>query len=124
MLVIQIMKFNLAGMGEQEYQEVCENLADSFAIVPGLLVKYWLVDSDNNEFGAVYIWKNRVSYQSFIESNLYNSVTSNPNVTNFSSEVFDVCAKPTKTTRGFKIVDLLAKAEAMRYLRSGKLKHN
>jgi len=121
MLVIQIMKFNLEGMGEKEYREVCENLADSFAIVPGLLVKYWLVDSDNNGFGAVYIWKNRVSYESFRESNLYISVTSNPNVTNVTSEVFDVCAKPTKITRGFKIVDLLAKAEAMRYLRSGKL---
>lgn len=116
MIVVQIINFNLKNMEANEYEAVCENLAESFAIVPGLLAKYWLSDSANNTFGGVYIWEDRAAIEDFSKSKLYKAVATHPNLINITSEVFDILENPTKLTRGLKIVDLLKQQEAIRHL--------
>lgn len=113
MLVVQVINFNLSGMSEQEYGQTCDNLAESFAAVPGLLTKFWLSDSANNTFGGVYIWENRSVLESFTQSELFNTVASHPNLVNISSKVFDVMDKPTRVTRGFEVVRSLEQARAV-----------
>jgi hypothetical protein len=113
MLVVQVINFNLSGMSEQEYRQTCDNLAESFAAVPGLLAKFWLSDSSNNTFGGVYLWENRSVYESFTQSELFNAVATHPNLVNISSKVFDVLDKPTRVTRGFEVVHALEQARAV-----------
>ena len=65
MLTIQIINFNLEGMNEQEYSNICDKLADSFTAIPGLITKFWLADAKKNCFGGVYIWENREAMENF-----------------------------------------------------------
>ncbi len=61
MLVVQVINYNVSGMSEQEYDQTCDNLAESFAAVPGLLAKFWLSDRSNNTFG-VFIYGKTALY--------------------------------------------------------------
>ncbi len=113
MIVVQIINFNLSGMSETEYEQTCDNLAGSFAEVPGLLAKYWLSDRANNSYGGVYLWEDRTSLERFTRSELFNSVATHPNLVNISSQVFDVLEGPTRVTRGFDAVSAIEKARAV-----------
>jgi len=113
MLVVQVINYNVSGMSEQEYEQTCDNLAESFAAIPGLLAKFWLSDRSNNTFGGVYLWGNRSAMESFTQSELFNAVATHPNLENISSKVFDVLDKPTRVTRGFEVVHALEQARAV-----------
>ncbi|HCX87994.1 MAG TPA: hypothetical protein DG761_08200, partial [Gammaproteobacteria bacterium] len=52
---IQIINFNLDGISRGEYDQVCDDLAQTFADVPGLISKHWLADDDTNTYGGGYI---------------------------------------------------------------------
>jgi len=113
MLVVQVINFNLSGMGELEYKQTCDTLAGSFAEVSGLLAKYWLSDSADNTFGGVYLWEDRTSLEHFTRSELFNTVATHPNLVNMSSKVFDILEGPTRVTRGFEVVNAIKQARAV-----------
>ena len=52
---IQVINFNLEGINRAEYEAVCNELAEAFAALPGLISKHWLADDENNTYGGVYI---------------------------------------------------------------------
>ena len=41
---IQIINFNLEGINRAEYEAVCDDLAEAFASLPGLISKHWIGD--------------------------------------------------------------------------------
>jgi len=59
---IQIINFNLEGINRAEYEGVCNELAEAFAALPGLVSKHWLADEKNNTYGGVYIWETKEAY--------------------------------------------------------------
>lgn len=98
---IQIVNFNLNGMTQAQYEQACETqFAPAFRDVPGLLSKVWLSDPATNTYGGVYSWRDREALQAFLESPLFSSVASHPNLANITSRVFEVLGQPTRTTRG------------------------
>ena len=42
---IQVINFNLEGINRTEYEAVCNELAEAFAALPGLISKHWLADA-------------------------------------------------------------------------------
>lgn len=56
---IQVINFNLNGLSETEYGALCDEIAPTFAEVPGLISKVWLANRSSNTFGGVYTWANR-----------------------------------------------------------------
>ena len=45
---IQVINFNLEGINRTQYEAVCNELAEAFAALPGLISKHWLADDENN----------------------------------------------------------------------------
>ena len=97
---IQVINFNLEGINRTEYEAVCNELAEAFAELPGLISKHWLADEKNNTYGGVYIWETRDAYQAFLNSELFAGVGANPALDNIDSKDYDVIEAPTRVTRG------------------------
>ena len=49
---VQVVNFNLEGSSRAEYETVCNELAEAFAALPGLVSKHWLADEKNNTYGT------------------------------------------------------------------------
>ena len=95
---IQVVNFNLEGIGHDDYTQVADSVATAFADVPGLISKAWLRDPEGNTYGGVYTWENRQAMESFGESELFKGVVGNPNFKNCSSKSYDVLEGPSKVT--------------------------
>ena len=97
---IQIITFSLDGISRSKYEHVCNDLAQTFADVPGLISKHWLANDDTNTFGGVYIFESKAAYEEFTASELFAAVGGNSALANVSSKDFGVIEGPTRITRG------------------------
>lgn len=97
---IQVVTFNLNGIGDAEYRTVCDQFAPAFAEVPGLISKVWLADASSNTYGGVYTWVDRTAMESYMTSDLFKAVVSNAAFANIASKDFAVIDAPTRVTRG------------------------
>jgi heme-degrading monooxygenase HmoA len=99
-MYIQIINFNLKDVSEEEYRNLCDQLAPNFADLPGLVSKAWLADSDSNTYGGVYVWRDREAMVDFTKTELFNAVATHPNLANITSKDFAILEGPTRVTRG------------------------
>ncbi len=97
---IQMINFNLKGIDRAEYEAVCDQFAEAFASLPGLISKHWLADEKNNTYGGLYIWETRYAYESYLKSDLFSGVGANTALVNMVSKDFDVIEAPTRVTMG------------------------
>ena len=97
---IQIVNFRLKGVTEEDYAGLCDELAPSYAAVPGLVRKVWLADSENGVYGGVYVWRDRQAMEDFAQSELNKSVVTHPNLDDVTSTDFGVLLGPTEVTHG------------------------
>lgn len=98
---IQIINFQLKGVSEEDYAKLCNDLAPTFADVPGLISKVWIANSSIGTFGGIYFWKSRDAMDAYTKTELFHSVATHPNLTNVTSTDFAVMEAPTRVTRGF-----------------------
>ncbi len=97
---IQIINFSLDGISRSEYKQVCNDLAQRFADVPGLISKHWLANDGTNTFGGVSMFEFNAAYEGFIGSELLAAVGGTPALANLSSKDFGVIEDPARMTRG------------------------
>ena len=97
---VQVLNFRLQGVSEEDYAGLCDELAPSFAAVPGLVRKVWLADSEKGVYGGVYVWRDKQAMEDFATTDLFNSVATHPNLTDFSSKDYGVLLGPTAVTNG------------------------
>lgn len=97
---IQIINFNLNGLSHQDYSNACNEIAQTFADLPGLISKHWLNNEETNTYGGVYFWETKEAMQDYLTSEVFAQVANNPSFANASSKDFAVLEGPTKTTRG------------------------
>jgi Putative mono-oxygenase ydhR len=97
---IQIVNFQLDGIDEDAFRGSADELAPTFAAVPGLTAKLWLADRATNTYGGVYIFSDTDAQEAYANSELFAAVAGNPNLTGLTSRAFDVLAGPTAVTRG------------------------
>ena len=96
---ILIINFNLNNLTHDEYQSICNDVANDFASIPGLISKKWLANKELNTYGGIYLWKNKASMDDYINSELYKSLKDNPCFDNVIARDFDMLSEPSKTTR-------------------------
>ena len=101
---IQVVNFHLKDLREEEYRNLCDQLASTFAEIPGLISKVWLADQATNTYGGVYTWRNREAMVAFTKTDLFASVVSHPNLSDIKSTDFSVLEAPTRVTRGLAAV--------------------
>jgi quinol monooxygenase YgiN len=97
---IQVVNFNLKDMGEKEFRQMCDELAPTFAKIPGLISKVWLADPATNTYGGVYSWRDRGAWEDYTKSDLFQAVATNPHLANITSRDFAVIEGPTRITSG------------------------
>ena len=97
---IQIVNFQLKDLSEEDYVKSCEQEASAFAELPGLISKVWLANRETNTYGGVYTWQDRQAMENYTKSELFNSMTTDPNIVDITSKDFAVLEGPTRVTRG------------------------
>tara|TARA_B100001758_G_scaffold28370_1_gene19786 strand:+ start:700 stop:999 length:300 start_codon:yes stop_codon:yes gene_type:complete len=98
-MVIQVVNFNLEGIGHQDYLGATIDVAPAFKEVSGLLSKVWLSDEANNVYGGVYTWKDRQAMEDYLQSEFYDQVLgSNPSFVNITYKAYDVLDEQTNIT--------------------------
>lgn len=102
---VVIVNFALEGMSEEEYVELCDQLAPAVAAIDGLLSKVWLSDPETNTFGGVYLFDSTAAVDRFFASQLFADVASHPNLTGAHATRFGVLEAPTRVTRGLVTSD-------------------
>jgi len=100
-MVVQIVRFKLAGIDPEEYEAHAERIAPTFTSLPGLIAKAWLADAGENTYGGVYLWTDRAAAEAYQDSESLAAARRNPAFAGFRSSIFDTLAAPTAlTTRG------------------------
>ncbi|MFH1965199.1 MAG: YdhR family protein [Acidobacteriota bacterium] len=98
---IQILQINFRfNVSRAEYEEVADELAQSFADLSGLRWKIWLMNEAESEAGGIYLFEDETSVQSFLNGPLATQVTSHPAISDFSVKTFDVMSFPTEIADG------------------------
>lgn len=97
---IQIVTFQLKDLSEDDYLDLCNQVAPSFAAAPGLISKVWLTDSKGGTYGGVYTWRDRAAMEAFAATDLFAAIANNPNLSALASRDFAVIEGPTAVTRG------------------------
>ena len=98
-MVIQVVNFNLEGIGHQDYLGATIDVAPAFKEVSGLISKVWLSDEANNVYGGVYTWKDRQAMEDYLQSEFYDQVLgSNPSFVNITYKAYDVLDEQTNIT--------------------------
>ena len=97
-MVVQIVRFQLAGIDPLEYEARAEQIAPAFARLPGLIAKAWLADPDEDTYGGVYLWTDRAAAEAYADGELLAAARQNPAFANFRSSIFDTLAGPTALT--------------------------
>lgn len=97
---IQIVNFQLKDITEDDYAALCEQIAPSFAAIPGLISKVFLANPATGTYGGVYTWRDRQAMEAFTHSDLFTSVAQDPHLAGMTSRDFGVLEGPTAVTRG------------------------
>lgn len=98
---VQVVNFNLKDTTEDAYRELCDQLASTFAAMPGLIAKYWLADAATNNYGGVYIWESPEAMAAYVNGEFWASVGTHPNLTNITTRDYGILDGPTGVTHGF-----------------------
>jgi hypothetical protein len=83
-----------------EYKQICGAIADSFAKVPGLRWKIWIVDEQKREAGGIYLFEDQRAFDAFASSDLAKTVATHPALKNVTMRASDIMPEETAVTRG------------------------
>ena len=95
-MYVQVVTYGLA-MSESEYLDIADELAPTFARMPGLAAKIWLEDADLGRYGAVYFWDDRESMERFLHGDMFEGT--NPDFVEVDSEGFGILENLTAQTQ-------------------------
>ena len=82
----------------EEFEKMANDLAPSFANVPGCEWKLWLIDRERRQAGAVYLFKDEKALETFKASPLVASILSHPALSNFDLRDRDILFYPSEVT--------------------------
>jgi hypothetical protein len=94
---IQVINFRLKELSPEGYASLCDELAPTFAIMPGLLAKVWLTDDASGTYGGVYTWRDR---EAMTAANVFSIVQGHPNFADATSRDYGILEGPTRVTHG------------------------
>lgn len=96
-MYIQTVTYELEGINEEDYLSMATDVAPEYASLPGLQAKLWLANSEDNVYGAVYMWDDEESMQRYMQSDLFEGA--NPEFRDVYSEGFEVLENLTRQTQ-------------------------
>ena len=107
-MILEI-NFNL-NVPASEYEDMARSVAQTFAGVPGLVWKIWLLNKATLEAGGIYRFESQASLDAFLNGPLVAQVKAMTAIRDLSVKQFQVMADVTSVTRG--PVEAFSKAHA------------
>lgn len=98
-MYVQMVTFGLNGVTEEQFHDFCAGEAATFAALPGLLSKIWLRRPDAKTYGGIYLWRDRAAHDDYLRSEVWRSITGDPNLADVQSAGFEVFEDLTKETQ-------------------------
>ncbi|MED5470691.1 MAG: YdhR family protein [Verrucomicrobiota bacterium] len=95
---ILIINFNLQDLSRAQFGEACQDLAQTFAEIPGLITKTWLANEETNTYGGVYHFENKQAMLDYKESEVFAAIGANPAFVNPVITDFGILEGPSKVT--------------------------
>ena len=83
-----------------EYHDLCRSLAQTFAEVPGLQWKVWLLNEQEKEAGGIYLFSSERAVQDYLSGPIVAQLQGHPAFREISVKRFDVMDEVTAITRG------------------------
>jgi quinol monooxygenase YgiN len=100
---VLIVDFHLKGIGQAEYERMCDELASAVRDMPGLIAKIWLADPSANTYGGVSTFRDRRAMEDYMRTDIFQAVINHPNLADVTSRDFGVLDGPTALTRGLPL---------------------
>ena len=95
---ILIINFNLQDLSRAQFEEASQDLAQTFAEIPGLITKTWLANEETNTYGGVYHFENKQAMLDYKESEVFAAIGANPAFVNPVITDFGILEGPSKVT--------------------------
>lgn len=96
-MYIRIVTFGLA-IPAEAYAAHAVTIAPGFGEWPGLLGKWWLGDQGSGTYGGVYLFASTQAADQSRETDLFQSMMSNPALTDVTVREYEVLSAPTAIT--------------------------
>ena len=87
------------GVPAADYAQMCAGLADTFAAVPGLRWKTWILNEQQIEAGGLYLFESEAALQDYLNGPLAAQFKTHPALLNVSVKVFTVMEDVSTITR-------------------------
>jgi hypothetical protein len=100
----QVITFQLKNLSHDDYAKSCVEGAPILAQQPGLIAKVWLASPETNTYGGMYTWRDRQSMDAFMQSDLVQSLATDPSIVGLTSRNYAVLEEPTRVTAGILAV--------------------
>ena len=95
---ILIINFNLQDLSRAQFEEACQDLAQTFAEIPGLITKTWLANEETNTYGGVYHFENKQAMLDYKEAEVFAAIGANPAFVNPVITDFGILEGRSKVT--------------------------
>ncbi len=96
---VQVVTFGLNGITEEQYHQGCQDEVEIFSNLPGLIAKIWTRNPATSTYGAVYLWRDRESYEKYVSGEIFESIRNDDTLSNVTSNEFEVYEDLTKITQ-------------------------
>ena len=81
------------------YEELCEEIAQQIACVPGLLWKAWVFNEARNEAGGMYLFESKCALRAFVDGPIVAQLKSNPAFGDVRLSTLELLETPSAVTR-------------------------
>ena len=85
-------------MSRRQFEEACQDLAQAFADILGLITKTWLANEETNTYGGVYHFENKQVMLEYKETEVFAAIGENPAFINPIITDFGILEGPSKVT--------------------------
>lgn len=82
-----------------DFQAAVSPLADQFAATAGLRWKIWAIDEANSQFSGILMFDDAAQRDAFLQSELAETVTTHPALSDFAILPYDIMAAESRVTR-------------------------
>ena len=100
---VLMVTFGLDGVSEAEYYRGCDEEAQAFADVPGMIAKVWLADPGTNTYGGIYTFRDAGSLEDYLASDLFRSIEEADEFSDVAVQRFAALEGPTRITHGWSL---------------------
>ena len=90
---------------QEQFPAATAEHAPLFAELDGLLAKIWIANPESGTYGGIYLFRDRTALDAYLESDLFESIRSEPSFEGTSWRCYQVLDELTARTQpGIQIV--------------------